>query len=70
MPGFDSAKGRLIRSIIFPRPTQFTFYRDSLRFVAVMGGIGTSTAAMDLKELDGSDPIGTWGAGGAVAPCV
>ena len=39
--GFDSAKGQLIRSIIFPRPNPFTFYRDSFRFVAVMGGIGT-----------------------------
>jgi len=44
--GFDSAKGQLIRSIIFPRPNPFTFYRDSFRFVAVMGGIGTDAPAV------------------------
>lgn len=34
--GFSTAKGDLIRSILFPRPTRFKFYRDSMRFVGVL----------------------------------
>ena len=34
--GFSTAKGDLIRSILFPRPTRFKFYRDSMRFIAVL----------------------------------
>lgn len=37
--GFSTAKGDLIRSILFPRPTRFKFYRDSMRFIAVLLGI-------------------------------
>lgn len=41
--GFNTTKGQLIRSILYPRPSPFSFHRDSLRFVAVMGGVGTCT---------------------------
>lgn len=34
--GFSTAKGDLIRSILFPRPTRFKFYRDSMRFILVL----------------------------------
>jgi cation-transporting ATPase 13A3/4/5 len=34
--GFDTSKGNLIREMIFPRPHQFQFYRDSFRFVGVL----------------------------------
>jgi cation-transporting ATPase 13A3/4/5 len=34
--GFSTAKGDLIRSILFPRPTRFKFYRDSMRFIGVL----------------------------------
>lgn len=34
--GFSTAKGDLVRSIMFPRPTRFKFYRDSMRFVGVL----------------------------------
>lgn len=37
--GFATNKGDLIRSIMFPKPTKFKFYRDSMKFVLVMGGI-------------------------------
>jgi magnesium-transporting ATPase (P-type) len=30
--GFDTAKGALIRSILYPRPMGFKFYRDSIRY--------------------------------------
>lgn len=37
--GFSTSKGELIRSILFPKPTKFKFYRDSMKFVFVLGCI-------------------------------
>eukprot|EP00736_Rhodelphis_marinus_P001278 Rmarinus@m.10742 len=34
--GFSSVKGRLVRSILFPRPTKFRFYEDSFKFIGVL----------------------------------
>ena len=38
--GFNSAKGSLVRSMLFPKPNNFQFYRDSFRFIGVLGVIG------------------------------
>ncbi|CCU77440.1 cation-transporting ATPase [Blumeria hordei DH14] len=37
--GFNTTKGALIRSILFPKPSGFKFYRDSFRYISVMAGI-------------------------------
>ncbi|PBP20539.1 hypothetical protein BUE80_DR008644 [Diplocarpon rosae] len=37
--GFNTTKGALIRSMLFPKPSGFKFYRDSFRYIFVMGGI-------------------------------
>ncbi|TAQ90389.1 hypothetical protein B7494_g1281 [Chlorociboria aeruginascens] len=37
--GFNTTKGALIRSMLFPKPSGFKFYRDSFRYISVMGGI-------------------------------
>ena len=65
--GFVTMKGTLVRDILFPKPTKFKFYRDSLIWVAAMGMIaivgycftipklielGTSTEKMVDKSLD------------------
>mmetsp|Transcript_38181 Transcript_38181/g.36540 ORF Transcript_38181/g.36540 Transcript_38181/m.36540 type:complete len:181 (+) Transcript_38181:175-717(+) len=34
--GFTTIKGSLVRDILYPRPTKFKFYRDSLLFIAAM----------------------------------
>ncbi|KAJ1860752.1 hypothetical protein LPJ73_001246 [Coemansia sp. RSA 2703] len=34
--GFNTTKGALIRSILFPRPNKFKFYADSFRFIGVL----------------------------------
>jgi len=34
--GFSTAKGQLVRSILHPRPMNFKFYRDSLKFIAFL----------------------------------
>ncbi|XP_057317780.1 polyamine-transporting ATPase 13A3-like [Hydractinia symbiolongicarpus] len=35
--GFCTLKGRLIRSIIHPKPVHFTFFRDSMKFILFLG---------------------------------
>ncbi|KAF5380526.1 hypothetical protein D9615_004513 [Tricholomella constricta] len=37
--GFNTTKGALVRSMLFPRPIGFKFYRDSVRFIGVLAGI-------------------------------
>ncbi|KAJ2007141.1 hypothetical protein H4R26_000960 [Coemansia thaxteri] len=37
--GFNTTKGALIRSILFPRPNKFKFYDDSFRFIGVLAAI-------------------------------
>ncbi|KAL3458039.1 hypothetical protein BJX64DRAFT_267592 [Aspergillus heterothallicus] len=37
--GFLTTKGALIRSMLFPKPSGFKFYRDSFRYISVMGAI-------------------------------
>ncbi|CAG0881036.1 unnamed protein product, partial [Darwinula stevensoni] len=34
--GFSTAKGELIRSILFPKPMGFRFYKDSIKFILAM----------------------------------
>lgn len=34
--GFNTTKGNLIRSMLFPKPNKFKFYRDSFRFIGVL----------------------------------
>ena len=37
--GFNTTKGALVRSMLFPKPSGFKFYRDSFRYISVLGGI-------------------------------
>ncbi|KAK4622162.1 putative cation-transporting ATPase [Fulvia fulva] len=37
--GFNTTKGALVRSMLFPKPSGFSFYRDSFRYISVMAGI-------------------------------
>ncbi|CAG8551417.1 5269_t:CDS:10, partial [Dentiscutata erythropus] len=34
--GFNTTKGSLVRSMLFPKPHKFKFYRDSFRFIGVL----------------------------------
>ncbi|KAJ3333841.1 hypothetical protein HDU76_002562 [Blyttiomyces sp. JEL0837] len=34
--GFNTTKGALVRSILYPKPHTFQFYRDSFRFIGVL----------------------------------
>lgn len=35
-PGFSTAKGALVHSILFPKPMNLKLHRDAIRFVAVL----------------------------------
>ncbi|GAW05440.1 Ca-transporting ATPase [Lentinula edodes] len=51
---FDTTKGALIRSMLFPKPIGFKFYRDSIRFIAVLAGIallGFSISAVQFVRI-------------------
>lgn len=39
-PGFCTAKGGLVSSILHPRPISFKFYRHSMKFVAALSVLG------------------------------
>lgn len=52
--GFDTTKGALIRSMLYPKPMGFKFYRDSMRFIGVLTGIaglGFCASAVQFVRL-------------------
>lgn len=40
--GFNTTKGALVRSMLFPKPVGFKFYRDSMRFIAVLASLAVA----------------------------
>ncbi|XP_030793103.1 probable cation-transporting ATPase 13A4 isoform X3 [Rhinopithecus roxellana] len=42
--GFNTAKGDLVRSILYPKPMNFKLYRDAIRFLLCL--VGTATIGM------------------------
>uniref|UniRef100_A0A0W0FH30 Cation-transporting ATPase n=1 Tax=Moniliophthora roreri TaxID=221103 RepID=A0A0W0FH30_MONRR len=52
--GFNTTKGALVRSMLFPKPIGFKFYRDSIRFMGVLTGIamlGFSVSAVNFVRI-------------------
>lgn len=52
--GFLTTKGSLVQSILFPRPNNFRFYRDSMLFIgilAVIAFLGFSVAVVNFIAL-------------------
>eukprot|EP01027_Heterolobosea_sp_BB2_P010226 GEZU01015029.1.p1 GENE.GEZU01015029.1~~GEZU01015029.1.p1 ORF type:complete len:1111 (+),score=339.90 GEZU01015029.1:130-3333(+) len=37
--GFSTSKGRMVLSILFPKPAAFKFYEDSFKFIGVLAGL-------------------------------
>ncbi|KAL7752505.1 hypothetical protein RI367_002039 [Sorochytrium milnesiophthora] len=46
--GFNTTKGSLIRSMLFPHPHKFSFYRDAFRFIGVLAIIASIGFAFSL----------------------
>ncbi|XP_069105688.1 polyamine-transporting ATPase 13A3-like [Argopecten irradians] len=57
--GFRTAKGELVRSILFPKPIDFQFYRDSMKFVMFLGFIAAigMIYTVVLYVRDGIEPF-------------
>lgn len=52
--GFNTTKGALVRSMLFPKPSGFKFYRDSFRYISVMAmiaGIGFIASFINFVHL-------------------
>ena len=49
--GFLTAKGNLVQSILFPRPNNFRFYRDSMIFIGILGCIAAIGFCCSLVSL-------------------
>jgi cation-transporting ATPase 13A3/4/5 len=53
--GFNTTKGALVRSMLFPKPSGFKFYRDSFRYIAVMGcvaALGFTASFVNFIRLE------------------
>lgn len=53
--GFSTTKGSLVRSMLFPKPSGFKFYRDSFRYVGVMAMVamlGFVVSLINFIRLD------------------
>lgn len=49
--GYVTTKGALVRDVLYPRPTNFKFYQDSLIFVGVMALVGVLGFAGTFPRL-------------------
>ena len=53
--GFNTTKGALVRSMLFPKPSGFKFYKDSFRYIIVMAsvaGIGFMASLINFIRLN------------------
>ena len=46
--GFQTAKGELVRSIMYPKPMDFKFYQDAIKFILVLGAIASAGMAFTV----------------------
>ncbi|KIR42837.1 cation-transporting ATPase 13A3/4/5 [Cryptococcus deuterogattii 99/473] len=52
--GFNTTKGALVRSMLFPKPMGFKFYRDSMNFIgvlAIIAGFGFAVSAIQFIRI-------------------
>jgi cation-transporting ATPase 13A3/4/5 len=52
--GFNTTKGALVRSMLFPKPLGFKFYRDSMNFIgvlAIIAGCGFAISAVQFIRI-------------------
>lgn len=50
LTGFSTVKGELIRTMLYPKPTEFKFYADSFRFIGILGAMAAVGFFIDLPS--------------------
>ena len=53
--GFNTTKGALVRSMLFPKPSGFKFYRDAFKYISVMAmiaGVGFLASLINFIRLE------------------
>ncbi|XP_044273235.1 polyamine-transporting ATPase 13A3-like isoform X2 [Varanus komodoensis] len=57
--GFSTAKGQLVSSILFPKPTGFRLYRDAYRFLLCLVGVaGVGMLYSVVRSVQQAEPVG------------
>ncbi|KAJ6654962.1 hypothetical protein lerEdw1_006433 [Lerista edwardsae] len=57
--GFYTSKGRLVCSILFPKPTDFRLYRDAYRFLLCLVGVaGIGMLYSVVRSVQQGEPVG------------
>lgn len=49
--GFDTMKGRLVRSFVYSKPENFKFYRDSFKYVLAMGVVAILCFVVSIRSF-------------------
>lgn len=58
--GFNTTKGALVRSMLFPKPSGFEFYQDAFRYISVMAvtaALGFMVSVANFLHLGVSSTI-------------
>jgi len=50
LTGFATVKGELIRTMLFPKPTDFKFYSDSFKFISILAVMAVAGFIYDLPS--------------------
>lgn len=51
LTGFSTVKGELIRTMLFPKPSDFKFYSDSFKFIGCLGVAALAGFLIDLPKF-------------------
>jgi len=51
LTGFSTVKGELIRTMLFPKPSDFKFYSDSFKFIGILACIAIGGFLIDLPKF-------------------
>ncbi|XP_071948305.1 polyamine-transporting ATPase 13A3-like [Antedon mediterranea] len=49
--GFSTAKGMLVRSILYPKPTEFKLYQDSIRYILTLASVAFIGFVFTITQL-------------------
>jgi cation-transporting ATPase 13A3/4/5 len=63
-------KGQLVRSILFPKPSKFSFNRDAIYFIGVLAVMAILGTLFSLKDMIRAERDGQMTVGDIVSKCL